>query len=91
LTGFNEDALAMMMSQFMPPNDANAEWEGMPEFSNEPKAHRTIHVHFKTAGDVSAFAALVGQSITEKTKFIWHPAQASRDMKSLRFTSADET
>lgn len=50
------------------------EWTGMPEFTQEDaSAHRTIKVHFATDHHVAEFAKLIGQSIGEKTKFIWHP------------------
>ena len=56
------------------PDDPNAEWEGMPEFENEDKtAFRTIHVHFATQVHVDEFSKVMGQAITEKTRFIWHP------------------
>ena len=46
----------------------------MPEFVQEDKtAFRSIPVHFKDQAAVDAFAALVGQTITEKTRFLWFP------------------
>lgn len=55
-------------------NDPAAEWAGMPEFVQEDKtAFRSIPVHFKDQTAVDAFAALVGQTITEKTRFLWFP------------------
>lgn len=57
-------------------DDPQAEWKGMPEFEHDDlKPVQTIHVHFKTREDVQAFAVLVGQNLTEKTKWIWHPEQ----------------
>jgi ParB/RepB/Spo0J family partition protein len=59
-----------------PANDPQAEWQGMPEFEHEDKTPaRTIHVHFKDEGAVRAFAELVGQKVTDKTRFLWYPAQ----------------
>jgi hypothetical protein len=58
-----------------PVNPAD-EWKGMPEFEHEDlTAHRTIPVHFKCEADIEAFARLVGQTITDKTKYLWHPKQ----------------
>jgi hypothetical protein len=55
-------------------NDPNAEWDGMPEFSQEDKtAFRSIVVHFKDAGAVAAFAKTVKQKITDKTRMLWYP------------------
>lgn len=56
-----------------PANDPNAEWQGMPEFENEPKAARTLYIHFAQDEDVIAFAELIGQQITDKTKSLWYP------------------
>lgn len=70
-----------------PMDDPNAEWTGMPAFEHEDKtAHRTIHVHFKDADAVTAFAELVGQQITESTKYIWHPKQ-----EIIRYGEAHES
>lgn len=66
-------------------NDPNAVWQGMPEFVNEPKAYRTIFLHFKTNEDVEKFSRLVNQTITDKTKFIWYPEQPRRDMSSITY------
>lgn len=49
-------------------------WKGMPEFEqddNEP--FRTIYVHFRNEADYKEFAAIIKQSLTDKTKSIWHP------------------
>jgi hypothetical protein len=56
-----------------PANDPNKEWEGMPEFENEPKAIRTLYIHFATNEDINAFAQLIKQRITDKTKSLWYP------------------
>jgi hypothetical protein len=68
-----EQLLAQVASGFAP-NDPNAEWVGMPEFA--PSAESTfqsIHVHFATKEDVSRFAKLIEQTITDKTKYVWYP------------------
>jgi len=54
--------------------DANGEWVGMPEFTQEDKtAFRTVKIHFTCQEDVDAFARLLDQKITENTKFLWFP------------------
>lgn len=54
--------------------DPNEEWKGMPEFVHEDKtAFRSLAVHFKDQEAVDRFAELVGQKITEKTRFLWYP------------------
>jgi hypothetical protein len=52
------------------------DWSGMPEY-NQPDAgpFRTMLVHFNDQAAVDAFAALVGQNITDKTKYVWYPKQ----------------
>ncbi len=54
--------------------DPNGEWDGMPEFDHEDKKSvRDIVMHFKSEEDIKAFAELLKQMITDKTKFLWYP------------------
>jgi hypothetical protein len=54
--------------------DPEEEWRGMPEFHQERKgAYRTITVHLRDEAAVRAFSALVGQPLSERTRFIWFP------------------
>ena len=71
----------------VPVNDPLAEWEGMPEFENEPKAVRSLYVHFETEEDVQAFIELIGQEITDKTKSLWFPEKQREDLKSRGWIS----
>lgn len=66
-------------------DDPVEEWTGMPEFNREPLASRTLKVHFKTPEDVETFARLIGQNITNDTKFVWFPAAEKRDLKSVGY------
>ena len=69
LTGYRPELLKEGVSI-----DPVAEWEGMPDFAQEEKLGvKTLIVHFETMEAYAEFAGLIGQSITEKTKFIWHP------------------
>jgi len=56
------------------PTDPLKEWKGMPEFE-QPEAgpFRTLFVHFKDQASVDAFAKLIGQKLTDKTKYLWYP------------------
>jgi hypothetical protein len=73
LTGFDEIP-ANPLDPADPANDPGEEWEGMPEFRHEDKtAIRSLVVHFKTEASVLAFAALVQQVITGKTRYLWYP------------------
>ena len=53
--------------------EPSAEWQDMPEFSNSPKAMKTIHVHFRAMEDVARFAQIIGMPLNERTSFIWFP------------------
>lgn len=57
--------------------DHEAEWAaGMPEFVQETITARKLIVNFIDEEGVQAFARLVGQKITDKTRFIWFPESA---------------
>lgn len=73
--GFSEQELSgIFLDQEIGENDASAEWTGMPEFDQQDrKAFRSIAVHFKDQAKVDEFARLVGQLITEKTRYLWFP------------------
>ena len=50
------------------------EWKDMPEFVQEKQEpYQTIIVRFRCKEDVEEFAKLIGQSLTSKSKSIWHP------------------
>ncbi len=66
----------------------NAEWKkhwvGMPSFEqNDNKTFKTIYVHFRNQEDYDAFAKLIEQNLTMKTKSIWYP-KLERDENSLK-------
>lgn len=71
-------------------NDMDEIYQGMPEFVNEDAggAYRTI-VHFETYDHLMDFGLRLGQTVTEKTKSIWHPYKPP--MKASDFTVADES
>ena len=55
-------------------DDPNAEWAGMPEFEQaDLTAIQSIHVHFAARADVEAFAILIGQKLTDRTRAVWYP------------------
>jgi hypothetical protein len=49
-------------------------WEGMPPMI-QPDARPRHHlvVHFRTQADRQAFAALLGQPLTPRTRSLWYP------------------
>ena len=90
-----EAAVTAMLSQLAARSglyefDPSEEWIGMPEFEQEDLTGvQAIHVHFKTRADVEAFAELIGQKLTDKTRAIWYPEAERIDMKSEAW--ADES
>jgi len=61
-------------------------WQGMPEFENDDVMgdYHTLKVHFHNEEDVKAFSELIGQTVTEKTKWLWYPKQERLDLKNYR-------
>ena len=54
--------------------DPSGHWQGMPEFEQDDvSAPYSVKVNFNTLEDLQAFASLVGQNLTERTKFIYYP------------------
>lgn len=71
------------------PDKYQIEWEGMPEFVQEPqKPFAKIIVRFDTEQDLQEFAKLIGQKLTPKTKSIWHPQLIRGKNAGLRYTDA---
>lgn len=74
--GFDEINLSALIPTISPTvvNSAATEWTGMPEFNQEDKRGlRSIIIHFEKAEDIEAFAKLIEQNITDKTKWLWYP------------------
>lgn len=64
-------------------NDVSDVWRGMPEFNQPDKTGiQRIVVHFETRADVDDFARRLGQTITEKTRSMWHPYKAPENLQS---------
>jgi len=87
LVGFDEGALVNL---FLPTEegktDAEAEWEGMPEFDQGDKtSFRHVIVHFENNDDVAEFFSIIGQSHTDQTNSIWFPEQENMDTEAKRY------
>jgi hypothetical protein len=70
----------------LPPPDVDyeAHWQGMPEFEQDDlTAAHSVKVHFGSLEDLQAFAELVGQKLTEKTRSIWYPEAQKIDMTDI--------
>jgi ParB-like nuclease domain len=71
LAGFSTVELDSLLAA---PSDTASEWQGMPEYQNESRvAYKSVVVHMKDQEAVDQFASLIGQKITEKTRFVWYP------------------
>jgi hypothetical protein len=87
-----DEAIQAMLDQLaqrsglVPPIDPMSEWQGMPEFEHEDKtAHQTIHLHFKDADAVEAFARLVERNIMPSTKSLWFPDDGLESIDGARY------
>jgi len=59
-------------------------WKGMPEYKQENNPpYMKIFMSFRNEEDYKAFAELVDQNLTEKTKSIWYP-KLDRDENTLK-------
>lgn len=91
LSGFTDADLSRLISGAEGEDTegvAAREWEGMPEFAQGDKtAFRTIPVHFKNQAEVDAFAELIGQPITLKTRFIWSSGVEIETYADKRYAS----
>jgi len=68
--------MSLLTGQYEDGQDPSELWQGMPEFEQEEQAsYQTIKIHFANAQDVGTFAELIGQAITDKTKWLWFPRQ----------------
>ena len=77
-TGVEELGIKVDAAQPVPrqPVAQNA-WQGMPDFSQpDGGPFRTIKVHFKDQTAVNTFAELIGQKMTNRTKWVWYPQVA---------------
>lgn len=65
------------------------EWKSMPSFAQRDLSpHQSICVHFESDEDRLAFAALVGQTVTSRTRSIWYPKAEIVRLIDKRFVSA---
>ena len=59
-------------------------WQNMPTFDQKDKAaQRQIIISFDNDDDVRAFAKLIDQSITDKTKSLWFPYREKNKVSDL--------
>lgn len=72
-------------AKLIPPNNADNEWMGMPEFENNTvKIFHSLIIHFETETDMNDFAKLINQTINKVTRFIYYPKQIELNWLSYR-------
>jgi len=72
--------------------DPAQEWQGMPEFVQpDTMPYRTINVHFNDDAAVQDFARIIGQELTDKTKYVWHPEQKPQKRLDVQYVVTDES
>ncbi len=92
-TGFKEvdleqllNDLANPLSATNPANNVDDEWQGMPEFDCEGEtAFKRILVSFENQNDVNAFAQLIEQNLSDKTKVLWYPYRGKNRNQHLSY------
>lgn len=68
--------------------DPAQEWQGMPEFVQpDTMPYRTINVHFNDDAAVQDFARIIGQELTDKTKYVWHPEQKPQKRLDVQYVT----
>lgn len=72
LTGFPMNEIAGLLGLGKEENPLD-HWQGMPEFTQDEQAHRTIVMHFASDEDVEEFGRRLNLPVTDKTKFLWFP------------------
>lgn len=64
--------------------DMQTAWEGMPEYGDDAKAFKTIHIHFEKLEDMNEFENKYNFPIGDKITF-WYPPHKKRNMIPLEF------
>ena len=67
-------------------------WEGMPEYisSNDLMPVQQVIINFLTEEDISQFAKLVQQTITQKTRSLWYPKAKIESIVTKRFAAINK-
>lgn len=76
ITFFYENELADILNTSNEPNTVAEHWRQMPEFVQpNAMAWRRLVVNFRNQADWEAFSRLIQQTLTNQTRYIWHPVQ----------------
>lgn len=87
--GFRDHEMALLLGEMPDPaNNPDEEWKGMPGCDNQDlSAWKSLRVNFASAESLKAFAALLGQPLTENTRSIWYPAAEIGTYADKRYAS----
>lgn len=86
--GFNDAEIGQLFAIDVEPRDRKQEWAGMPEFELQDKTgFHALIVHFADQEALEAFAQLVQQPVTQKTRYIWYPMVERDVLKDKRYVS----
>lgn len=69
-------------------NDADSEYEGMPDYGDPDDERGPYHkliLNFGSNEDIESFASLIGQTVTNRTKYIWIPPRENIREQSVIF------
>jgi hypothetical protein len=62
------------------------DWADMPAYDHENLAPwQTLKVHFRNEADRAAFAQVIGQALSDRTKFVWHPKAELAEFANKRW------
>lgn len=67
-------------------------WRGMPEFvHSDLSPWKSIKVNFADRAGLEHFAKVIGQTVTDRTRSIWHPQADIGHMVNKRYADETET
>lgn len=93
--GFSELEVQRLLGEVAPPVvegsvDPESEWVDLPEFDQPNAMGSRVVVNFKTPADRAAFAKLIGQPMTDRTRSMWYPPAEIYHFKEEAYVDGDE-
>lgn len=64
-------------------------WKGMPEFEGVEEPYKQLTINFENAQDYEEFGKLLGQDITDDTRFVWYPQKKKHNLKDIQIKSKE--
>jgi hypothetical protein len=72
------------------PNNFKKHWVGMPDYTHDNNKKIDIIIHFKNSSDIEIFSKLIGQKITNKTKYLNFPEEEKNNLTVLKWIEEDD-